>query len=91
MNMLRSFVSMNWNIDHSFLVEAIGFKSPKAQLFQLKVQDLHKCMDTFNARRTAKLRKYARKFVQYCRGAQIPGNSKNFDYWLNNMPSKSLI
>ena len=85
MNMLRSFVSLNWNIDYSFLAEAIGFKSPKAQLFQLKVQDLHKCMDTFNSRRTAKLREYARKFVQYCRGAQIPGNSKNFDYWLNNI------
>ena len=42
MNMLRSFVSLSWNIDYSFLSNAIDFKSPKAQLFQQKVQDLHK-------------------------------------------------
>ena len=32
MNMLRSFVSLSWNIDYSFLSNAIGFKSPDDQL-----------------------------------------------------------
>jgi hypothetical protein len=47
MNMLRSFVSLNWKIYYSFLCTSIGFKSPKAQLLQLKVKDHHKCWDTF--------------------------------------------
>ena len=45
LNMLRSFVSLNWKIDYSYLVNSLGFKSPKAQIFQQKVQDLHKSFD----------------------------------------------
>ena len=83
MNMLRSFVSLSWNIDYSFLSNAIGFKSPKAQLFQQKVQDLHKCMDTYNARRSAKLREYVRVFVLWCKNYKVDANEKEFEKWLN--------
>ena len=31
-NMLRSFVSLNWKIDYLYLVKSIGFKSPKSQI-----------------------------------------------------------
>ena len=34
-------------------MNSIGFKSPKAKIFQHKVQDLHKYSDTFNAARKA--------------------------------------
>ena len=61
--MLRSFVSLNWKIDYSFIVNSLGFKSPKAQIFQQKVQDLHKAFDTFIARRKAKLLEYVIPFV----------------------------
>ena len=37
MSMLRSVVALSLNIDYSFLCNAIGFKSPKAKLFQKKV------------------------------------------------------
>ena len=84
MNMMRSFVSLSWNIDYSYLCNAIGFKSPKAQLFQQKVQDLHKCMDTYNARRPAKLREYARTFVLWCRTNNVSPNAKQFENWLQN-------
>ena len=81
MNMLRSFVSLSWNVDHSFLCNAIGFKSPKAQIFQQKVQDLHKCMDTYNARRTAKLREYTRVYVLWCNTNNIDATDKGFESW----------
>ena len=79
MNMLRSFVSLSWNVDHSFLCNAIGFKSPKAQIFQQKVQDLHKCMDTYKARRTPKLRKYTRVNALWCNTNNIDATDKGFE------------
>ena len=82
MNMLRSFVSLSWNIDYSYLCNAIGFKSPKAQLFQQKVQELHKCMDTYNARRPAKLKEYARTFVLWSRKNDVSPNAEQFEKWL---------
>ena len=69
--MLRSFVSINWKTNYSYIVYSIGFKSPKAQIFQHKVQDLHKSSDTFNATRKAK-----------CLGTNIEHNSNTFDDWV---------
>ena len=90
MNMLRSFVSLNWDIDYAFLVNAIGFKSPKALIFQQKVQDLHKAMDTFSARRTAKLREYFRKFLHYALAARIAPTAYNFEVLVStNVKNKS--
>ena len=86
--MLRSFVSLSWDIDYSFLSNSIGFKSPKAQVFQKKVQDLHKGMDTFNARRPAKIKEYVRKFLQYIETVKhdnTEANAKSFEKWLNTV------
>ena len=80
--MLRSFVSLIWKIDYSYIVNSIGFKSPKAQIFQQKVQDLHKSFDTFSATRKAKCLEYARPFVIYCLENNIEANSRSFDDWL---------
>ena len=82
LNMLRSFVSLNWKIDYSYIVNSIGFKSPKAQIFQQKVQDLHKSFDTFNATRKAKCLEYVRPFVIYCLDNNVDPNSRTFDDWL---------
>ena len=66
LNMLRSFVSLNWKIDYSYIVNCLGFKSPKAQVFQQKVQDLHKSYDNFIARRKEKLLENVIPFVLDC-------------------------
>ena len=86
MNMQRSFVSLNWNIDYSFICSSIGFQSPKAQLYQQKVQEMHKCLDTFNARRFAKIREYARKYVQSVKnkGKEEVLTAENFENWLKS-------
>ena len=84
MNMLRSFVSLNWNIDYSFICSSIGFQSPKAQLFQQKVQDMHKCSDTFNARRFAKIREYARGYVKSIKNKDELPSADKFEKWLKN-------
>ena len=84
LNMLRSFVSLNWKIDYSYLVNSLGFKSPKAQIFQQKVQDLHKAFDTFIARRKAKLLEYVRPFVIDCIKKKTIPSSKAFDDWVTN-------
>ena len=77
--MLRSFIALSWNIDYSFICNAIGFKSPKAKLFQQKVYKLPKCMDTYNARRPAKLREYARAFVPWCRSNNVTPSAGQFE------------
>ena len=64
MNMLRSFVSLNWNILYSFMCRTIGFKSPKAQLLQQKVQDMHKSWDTFNIVRGSILKEAVKLFIE---------------------------
>ena len=81
MTMLRSFVSLTWNIYYSFLCRAIGFLSPKAQLVQQKVTDLHKGWDTFMSQRFAILREIARLFLKYSEKNGIEANSENFEVW----------
>ena len=73
MNMLRSFVSLNWPIYYSFLCKSIGFRSPKAQLLQQKVQDMHKSWDTFHTVRDAVVLEVVKHKAAY-------GNSKVFWY-----------
>ena len=80
--MLRSFVSLNWKIDYSYTVNCLGFRSPKAQIFEQKVKDLHKSFDTFMARRKAKLLEYVRPFVIYCNTNDIHADSASFDEWV---------
>ena len=41
-----------------------------------------KCMDTYNARRPAKLREYARTFVIWCRENDVDPNASQFETWL---------
>ena len=79
LNMLRSFVSLIWKIDYSYIVNSVGFKPTKAQIFQQKVQDLHKSFDTFSATRKAKYLEYVRPFVIYCLENNIEANSRSFD------------
>ena len=79
LNMLRSFVSLNWKIDYSFIV-----MSPKAQIFQQKVQDLHKAFDTFIARRKAKLLEYVRPFVLDCIKRNKESTPEYFEQWVAN-------
>ena len=40
-------------------------------------------MDTFSARRTAKLREYVRKFLHYAHAAKIAPTAYNFEEWVN--------
>ena len=81
MTMLRSFVSLTWKIYYSFLCRAIGFVSPKAQLVQQKVTDLHKGWDTFMSQRLAILREIARLFLKYAEKNSIEANADNFEVW----------
>ena len=79
---LRSVISLIWKSDCSYTVNSIGFKSPKAQIFQQKVQDLHKSFDTFSATRKAKCLEYVRPFVIYCLENKIEAISRSFDDWV---------
>ena len=81
MTMLRSFVSLTWKIYYSFLCKAIGFVSPKAQLVQQKVTDLHKGWDTFMSQRFAILREIARLFLKFAEKNSIEANADNFEVW----------
>ena len=83
MNMLRSFVSLNWDIIYSFLCRSIGFKSPKAQLLQQKVQDMHKSWDTFNTVREAIVKEIVKLFVDFATDKQLDANAENFETWAN--------
>ena len=95
MNMLRSFVSLTWKIFYSFLCRAIGFVSPKAQLVQSKVTDMHKGWDTFMAQRNAMLREFAKIFLDYASKNGVEATSENFEEWertvLKNKKLKMLI
>ena len=79
LNMLRSFVSLTWNIFYSFLCK--WFLSPKAQLVQSKVTDLHKGWDTFIAQRNAILREIVKHFLAYTAKKGVEANSENFEKW----------
>ena len=81
MTMLRSFVSLTWKIYYSLLCKAIGFVSPKAQLVQQKVTDLHKGWDTFMSQRFAILREIARLFLKFAEKNSIEANADNFEVW----------
>jgi hypothetical protein len=83
MNMLRSFVSLTWDIFYSFLCRSIGFKSPKAQLLQQKVQDMHKSWDTFNTVREAVVKEIVKLFVDFATEKQLDANAENFEIWAN--------
>ena len=84
MNMLRSYVSLNWKILYSFLCKSIGFLSPKAQLLQLKVQDMHKSWDTFNTSRDAIIKEAVKLFIDFAEENKIDVSAANFDKWLEN-------
>ena len=88
MTMLRSFVSLTWKIYYSFLCKAIGFVSPKAQLVQQKVTDLHKGWDTFMSQRFAILREIARLFLKFAEKNSIEANADNFEVWEKNRNQK---
>ena len=81
MNMLRSFVSLTWKVFYSFLCKALGFLSPKAQLVQAKVTDMHKGWDTFITQRLAILREIAKLFIEYSDTKGIEANAENFEVW----------
>ena len=53
LNMLRYFVRLNWKIDYSYTINCLGFRSPKAQIFQKKYFEI------FIVRRKAKLLEYS--------------------------------
>ena len=78
MNMLRSFVSLNWHICYSFLCRSIGFRSPKAQ----KVQDMHKSLDTFITVRNAIIKEVIKIFIDFSDENNIDASSANFESWL---------
>ena len=82
MNMLRSFVSLNWPIYYSFLCKSIGFRSPKAQLLQQKVQDMHKSWDTFHTVRDAVVREVVKLFVDFTDKNSIVASAETFESWL---------
>ena len=84
MNMLRSFVSLNWKILYSFVCKSIGFLSPKAQLLQLKVQDMHKSTDTFYTSRDAIVKEVVKLFIQHADENTIEATSETFELWLEN-------
>ena len=84
MNMLRSFVSLNWPIMYSFLCRSMGFKSPKAQLLQQKVQDMHKSWDTFKIVRESVVKEAVKLFIDYAEPAQIQTTPENFENWIEN-------
>ena len=95
MNMLRSFVSLTWKIYYSYLCKAIGFVTPKAQLVQSKVTDMHKGWDTFIAQRNAMMREFAKLFLDYATEHGIEASSENFEEWektvVKNKKLKMLI
>ena len=91
MNMLRSFVSLTWEIYYSFLCKSIGFKSPKAQLLQLKVQDMHKSWDTFNTVREAIVKELVKLFVDYASKNQLDVTADNFEAWSNNEVKNPVV
>ena len=82
MNMLRSFVSLTWEIFYSFLCRSIGFKSPKAQLLQQKVQDMHKSCDTFNTVKEAMTKEVVKVFVDYAAEKEIDATADTFEKWV---------
>ena len=82
MNMLRSFVSLTWEIFYSFLCRSIGFKSPKAQLLQQKVQDMHKSWDTFNTVKEAMTKEVVKVFVDYAAEKEIDATADTFEKWV---------
>ena len=81
MNLLRSFVSLIWKIFDSFHCRAIGFVSPKAQLVQSKVTDMHKGWDTFMAQRNPMLREFAKIVLDYASQNGVEATSENFEEW----------
>jgi hypothetical protein len=83
MNMLRSFVSLNWKIVYSFMCKSIGFLSPKAQILQQKVQDMHKSWDTFNTTRDDLTKEGVKHFVEHAEKNEIEANAENFETWLD--------
>ena len=85
MNMLRSYVSLSWKIYYSYLCKAIGFVTPKAQLMQAKVTDMHKGWDTFISQHLAIFREVAKLFVNYCIEMDIDANADTFEAWENNV------
>ena len=58
-----------------------GFLSPKAQLVQAKVTDMHKGWDTFITQRLAILREIAKLFIEYSDTKGIEANAENFEVW----------
>ena len=90
MNMLRSFVSLTWKIYYSFLCKALGFLSPKAQLVQAKVTDMHKGWDTFMSQRFAILREIVKLFVDHASRTGIEANSESFEVWEKNIKNDNL-
>ena len=82
MNMLRSFVSLNWDIYYSYLCKCLGFKSPKAQILQQKVQDMHKSWDTFLIVRDAVIKEVVKLFVEHAQVNNIDESAANFEIWM---------
>ena len=80
MNMLRSCVSLNWRICYSFLCRIIVFRSPKAQLLQQKVQDMHKSWDI--TVRDAIIKEVIKIFIDFSDENNIDASSANFESWL---------
>ena len=71
LNMLRSYINLNWHISYSEIAKFAQFVSPKAQLVMHKVSDFHKSTDLFLASRTAKLREMLYPFVKFCKKKQF--------------------
>jgi hypothetical protein len=59
----------------------IHFDSPKAQLVQYKVVDVHKSWDTCQAIRQAKCLELAYPFVKHAKVEGIPVTIQNFCRW----------
>ena len=65
-------------------MRSLGFQSPKAQLLQEKVQDMHKCWDTFLIIRDSVIKEIAKLFVEFSELKNIDATAENFEFWVEN-------
>ena len=64
------------------MCKSIGFVSPKAQILQQKVQDMHKSWDTFNTTSDALTKEGVKLFVEHAEDNETEANAENFETWL---------
>ena len=85
LTMMRSYVSLNWDINYGEIAKYCNFVSPKAQLTLKKVSDFHKSTDVFMASRIAKIRELLVPYVQYCTNQEIRPSAEGFDEWIEGI------